>query len=217
MADNNSVPEQNFNPRHRIVGAIVVVSLAVILVPMVLDKNEWEPQQPSAGPAETQVIVTRVEDMRRSHEKVAADSGSSTPAPDPVAEEPKSSQSTQTKTITVKPEPQSQPEKIQAAATASKPAVAPASHQAAVTKKPAGQNAGWVIQLGTFANPKNVERIRDQLSAGGFKVSTEPVQLRSGPAVRVRVGPYDRKAQADSMQQRILDDTGIKGAVLAVR
>ena len=64
MADNNARP--NFNPKHRIVGAIILVALVVIFVPMLLNENEPPPElkgtreTPPRGATETKVIVTPV-------------------------------------------------------------------------------------------------------------------------------------------------------------
>ena len=67
MADNNARPD--FNPKHRIVGAIILVALLVIFVPMLLNENEPPPElkggremPPRGETTETRVIVAPVAD-----------------------------------------------------------------------------------------------------------------------------------------------------------
>lgn len=207
---NNEAPEQKFDPRHRIVGAVIIVTLAVIIVPLILDKNEWEPRQPDkqtvSPPADTSVVITRVEDLRRKNQTAdAADGGAAVKVDDRKASETSKlpdkavSETTVKKTETVaKPAP--------------KKVAKPVARKADMST-----GEGWVVQLGTFANKKNVERMRSQLSSRGYKVNTETVQLSSGPATRVRVGPFGRKTQAETMRKRIESELGLKGSVLAAR
>ncbi|MBE9516663.1 MAG: SPOR domain-containing protein [Proteobacteria bacterium] len=224
MPEKNTAPERDFDPRHRIVGAVIIVILAVILVPMVLDKNEWAPRQPGAEQEvqspDSKVVVMRVEDMRRKQsassdtpEAAAVEKKSASPAEKKIAELPRQQIKAPSKKQVVVVKPVS---KTQKETTASK--TAPPKPKPVVKKKPQPDiKGGWVVQLGTFANPKNVDRIRTRLSGKGYQVRTESVQLASGPATRVRVGPYGRKTQAETMRKRIETELGLKGSVLAAR
>ena len=208
MPEKNTASEREFDPRHRIVGAIIIVVLAVIFVPMILNQNEWAPRQPGAKhetqSPDSKIVVMRVEDMRRKR-TIPPDASRAKKAENKAGAKntkPSSKQSAAAK-------PVSKPEKKVAVSTP-KPA--------AVKKKPQPViKDGWVVQLGTFANQKNVDRIRTKLSNKGFKVRTESVRLASGTATRVQVGPYGRKAQAETMRKRIESDLGLKGSVLAAR
>lgn len=217
---NSDAPEQDFDPRHRIVGAIIIVTLAIIVVPLILDKNEWQPKQPgkqvAAPPADTRVVVTRVEDLRRKNKsatspdatKKAEDAAVIKKSADEAVAQPKQQQADKKVLITKKTESAATLEARPARQSSSKPVAANPTSTA---------SEGWVVQIGTFANKANVERMRTQLSSKGYKVSTQVVQLASGPATRVRVGPYGRKTQADTMRKRIESDLGLKGSVLAVK
>ena len=208
MPEKNTASEREFDPRHRIVGAIIIVVLAVIFVPMILDQNEWAPRQPGAKhesqSSNSKTVVMRVEDMRR---KRTLPSDVSRAEKVESKAKAKNTKPSSKQSAAAKPVPK--PEK-QVAVSTPKPA--------AVKKKPQPViKDGWVVQLGTFANQKNVDRIRTKLSNKGFKVRTESVRLASGPATRVQVGPYGRKAQAETMRKRIESDLGLKGSVLAAR
>ena len=66
MAQDDERPQ--FNPKHRIAGAIILVSLAVIFVPMVLDESKPPAENPTlaqipardAPASETKIVVTPV-------------------------------------------------------------------------------------------------------------------------------------------------------------
>src|SRR3990167_8736719 len=111
MADRNEA-RPDFNPKHRIVGAIVLVALVVIFVPMLLNENEPPPElkdvreMPPRGATETKVIVT------------------------PVASEeakPRQNPEAVTKTETTSAIPESAPKLETKTAPVEKPAKAPAA------------------------------------------------------------------------------------------
>lgn len=178
----------DFDPKHRIIGAVVVVALAVIFVPMVL--GEREAPAPGVAPlvaapsaeAENKVAVTRVPPPASATAAVA-------PSAVPPAGEPESAA----------PPPQ--------------PA-APAKAAGSAEAKTVPGN-GWVVQVGTFANARNATRLEQKLKAEGQPVRAERVSLSSGKAVRLRVGPFRERAAALKAQERIQKDVGIKGVVLA--
>src|SRR5689334_8612486 len=64
MAKDDERPQ--FNPKHRIAGAVILVSLAVIFVPMLLDEtappaeNQTVTEIPARDAAETKVVVSPV-------------------------------------------------------------------------------------------------------------------------------------------------------------
>src|SRR5581483_10168101 len=170
---NRDAPHE-FDPKHRIIGAIVVVALAVIFVPMILSQREAPSEAPAPANApsgqtteENKVAITRV------------------PPPPPALTDP------------VKPIP----------AVSAPPAPEPA--------KPTAPSSGWVVQVGTFSNTANAARLEQKLRADGQPVRAEHVQLDSGKAVRLRVGPYRDRASAVKAQERIQKDVGVKGVVLA--
>jgi DedD protein len=204
-------PEIEFDPRHRIVGAIVLVTLAVILLPLILDENPNPAiasatnvdQESSAQPGETgtaraeKVIVKKLTlNQGASATKSSIPQAGSKPV------------ERQTRVVTKKVEPEAV--KPAASKVESKPVkvAAPVSKQA-VTKP------HWAVQVGTFSNQSNVRRLKKQLEQHGFSVMFKDIKLKQGNAVRVRVGPYSSRASADKAQGKIRQDIGIKGVVVA--
>jgi DedD protein len=187
---------RQFDPKHRIIGAIVVVATAVILVPLLLGQRDAPPDSsslPSGAAA-------------REGNKVAITQVTPPPALEPA-------------------KPASPP-----AAAPANPSASPASPATpASAKAPTGSvttatkadpkhavaSSGWVVQVGTFANAANANRLEQKLRAGGQPVRAEQIKIDTGKAVRLRVGPFDDSVAALKAQERIQKDVGIKGVVLA--
>ncbi len=195
MADrDDGRPE--FNPKYRIVGAIVVVALLVIFVPLILNEREPPPELkaikeiPAPGEvAETKVVVSPVET-----EETRAKGVIQTP-PTAVTPAPVTESASKPDTKPVAP--------VEKADTAKTPSVTAADK---ITK-------GWIVQVGTFTNTDNAARLRDKLKSQGHKAYTEPATVAGKKALRLRVGPFHDREQALKAQAQIRKQTGLKGAV----
>jgi DedD protein len=213
MAQQDSGPA-TFNPKHRIIGAIILVALAVIFIPMLLDETQPPtdlkdspeiPARPSAQAPDTKVVVTPLAqlDAQDKKEPVAAagpaDIAPSAPEPTKVfGGEP-------LKPVEAPPPAASPaPEK-----TADKPAAAKS------TKTDKAGAKGWVVQVGVYAHRDNAERVESKLKSHGHAVREETVKIATGTAVRLRIGPYRDKAVAQKARDQIEKDTGEKAVVLA--
>lgn len=190
---------QDFDPKHRILGAVIIVVLAVIFVPMVLRGRSAAPviDNPDTTPAgansaENRVVVTDVPPPGVPAKPAASEPPAPTPASEPM------------KTVTVDVTP---------AAVEAKPVAAP--KPAAEPKAAPAPSSGWVVQVGTFANAANASRLEQKLRAGGQPVRADHIQIETGKAVRLRVGPFHDRAAAVKAQERIQKDLGVKGVVLA--
>jgi DedD protein len=100
---------------------------------------------------------------------------------------------------------------------APKPAAVPAPHVAADTPaapEPVAANR-FVVQVGAFADDNKLRDVRSKVEKIGLKTYTQAVDTPAGKRVRVRVGPYATKAEADKVAARIKSD-GLPAAVLAL-
>lgn len=170
--------------RRRLVGAIALVLVVVVFLPMILD-NEPRPLS---------------EDIEISVPPLPAeDTASALPVPPPAsapeqavqAEEPASPPVTK---ITPAPTPAPTPPRTE---TAIKPAPTP---------KPAGQQAAldeYVVQLGAFSNAANARQLASKVRENRFKAYTEVVNTANGDRTRVRVGPYPSKDAAEKARDRL--------------
>lgn len=92
-----------------------------------------------------------------------------------------------------------------AAAGASSPgAGAPAT--AGKSKRPPSKKS-WYVQAGAFAQESNAQNVRLRIEAAGLETSTAPYETQAGRLIRVRVGPFAAKADAEkaALQVKALD------------
>lgn len=219
MAERKAA-EDEFNPRHRIVGAVILVALAVIFVPMLLSDRPPSTSAPGTGAMptpETRVVVTPV--------PLPGDK----PEPAKPAADKPAAQRTVTVPVDAAPvKPVTEPDKPKTARTVADivdetPAPRPpADKKPSATKtpiepkpaKPASSDPGkWVVQVGVFSHLDNATRLRDQLRHKGYSVTLDPPVPEEGKNVRVEVGPYKDQAAAKAAAARIQGDVGIKGVV----
>ena len=177
---------KDFNPKHRVIGAIVLVAVAVIILPLILDRGdaEWQLEE-DATAAANQVFVA---DLAR------LDVSTAVPAADPPpAVKP-----------TIAPAP---------ATSAAAAADVPASRREPARAVAAGK--GYYVQVGTFGNQANARQLADKLERLGYAVRLEPAHLPSGDALRVRVGPYAKSDQAEAARAAIRRKLDVQGIVRA--
>ena len=174
--------------RRRLVGAVALVLLAVIVLPMVFDP---EPRR-SAPPVSVRIP--------------GEDDSAFKPVPPPRPPAPKALE---------KPAPAPAPEaKVEEKAEAKKPEANPSEAKKPDAKKPEAKkpeekkapdperaraeaalaNAEYVIQVGAFTNP---EPVIAKLAQAKLRYYTESVATAKGRVTRVRAGPFATKAEAD--------------------
>ena len=67
---------------------------------------------------------------------------------------------------------------------------------------------GWAVQIGSFADPGNAERLREQVAARGYRVITQRVTTPEGKSrVRVLVGPDRTRPAAAARLSRLQRDS----------
>lgn len=210
--------------RRRLLGAIVLVTIAAVVLPMVLDS---EPRQIS------QDVSIRIP---------APDSGAFTSKVVPVAP-PAASKSAPAKppAPAADGKPQQSPAPPAAVAPAAvkeaaKPAVTAAkengakdsaakdggSKDGAIKDSSAKTNAGaadqgkgqFVVQVVALSDATKAKQIRQQISAAGIKSYTEVVKTAKGDVTRVRAGPFATRAAAEKARDQ-LKTMGLNGNVAA--
>ena len=86
-----------------------------------------------------------------------------------------------------------------------KPDTAPKA-KAAAKSEPAKTKV-WFVQAGAFAQESNAQNVRLKLEGAGLQTLAESLDTKSGKLIRVRVGPFTTKAEAEnaSLQIKALD------------
>lgn len=189
--------------KQRLLGAAVLIALAVIFVPMFISGSgpgKGEEMQTSGlaiPPAPDREFQSRV---------LPVD-----PAPTPTIPPADDSRIATVDTATApKPEPLPPPTIVEPAA--SKPSTAtpsPAAKPAApVTEAPKlvpGQaaNGRFFVHLGVYTATRNAQDLVASLKKDGFPAFDEGTQYQGKPASRVRVGPFSDRAAAEAARLRI--------------
>jgi DedD protein len=192
--------------RRRLVGAIALVLLMVTVLPMVLDDREAQTPQ-----TEIAVNIPSQEDNDFSSRIVPVEPG------DEVV--PPANQSPDAPVETPSPQPFPVPD------NAPEPKVEPAkpletaprndtaAPKAKTAEKPAVSEA-FVVQIGVFSDAANVKQLQSKLAANGYKAYTEQLNTPGGTKLRLRVGPYGSRAEAEKARDK-LKAAGTAGIVVA--
>lgn len=212
--------------RHRLVGATVLVLLGVIGFPLLFDKqprpvaldlpidipdkNKAKPLAiPTPAPAASEPLALSAPSTpaATASEAVAPVAvAAPAPAPAPVAA------SVPVPVVAAKPEPKAAVMPASAAMPAAKTApnaVDAAKAQAlldgkpAADKKPEAAEGRFVVQVGAFTDVTRAREARLKLEHAGLKTYTQVVQTGEVRKIRVRVGPFPTKAEADKAAAKI--------------
>jgi DedD protein len=170
--------------KERLVGAAILVILAVLLIPEFLSG----PAQQRAGPVDEPAAATvtgaagtirtyRVDlDQPASGGMVATDAN---PAPVREAQPAPAAPGAAVESVSGKAATSSEaPHRIEASA---------------VARHPAALHGGWVLQLGSFASKPTAERLARTLRAKGIQIQVSSSKTRH----RVRAGPFADRAAAE--------------------
>ena len=184
--------------KERIIGAAVLVVFVVLVVPVFLDGppqsgeivSERVPLPGQAAEGDTRTVV-----LERDRDEPVPVAAAVTEAP---SERPQAAQ----------PEPE--PE-TKAVAEPTPVASQPAPQEAAdASTSPTGM---WAVQLGSFGNQQNAEKLAADLRKQGFAAFLSQLSTDSGQLHRVRIGPQKDRESAEAMAAR-LAQSGHTGQVV---
>ncbi len=199
--------------KERIIGAVVLVIFAVLVVPIFLDGPPGEEEivtervlLPGQDEGKTQTVVLE----RDRTEPVPA--GTSNEPPAEVVEEPAAAESGTPKPVAQSEEPSPEPARSRPQPAAQ---TAPAADKAsAADTKAADSTTGmWAVQLGSFSNKDNAEKLAADLRKQGYAAFLSQLATDQGTLHRVRIGPQKDRQAAEAMAARLLK-VDIKGQVV---
>ena len=207
--------------KQRMVGALVLIAVAVIFLPMLFTKQDESHRVLVDAPAAPQTPPTpqvRIEPV---------------PVPEPQAlpQEPvpaddEIGQIALAPTTPIAPAPPAAKPAPAPAAPVAKPApkpaapapAAPATSPAQAATKPAtpsgvdanGLSVSWSVQLASLSNRANADNLQKTLRTQGYNA-----YVRSGDGVnRVFVGPLIERAEADRLRDQLDKQQKLKGIVV---
>lgn len=88
---------------------------------------------------------------------------------------------------------------------------------AAADKKPdaAANGARFIVQVGAYADGKAAQDVRAKVERMGLKTYTQAVDTADGKRIRVRVGPFNSRDEADKVAAKVRGG-GLSSAVLTL-
>jgi DedD protein len=214
-----SIEAMRRRARHRLIGATVLVLAGVIGFPLLFDtqprpiavdipidipdRNKAKPLPIPARPATTEPVATGKLNPP-SAPAAAVAPAAPTPAIAPVDPAAKAAAPAVAKTDT-------------APAPAPKPATPPVATKGAAaddggkaqalldgkTAKAAVPEGRFVVQVGAFADNTKAHEARLRVEHAGLKTYAQVAQTKDGRRIRVRVGPFATRAEADKAAQKI--------------
>lgn len=203
--DAQSMDSLRKQARHRLIGATVLVVIAVLGFPLVFDTKPRDlasdiridmPDRDAVRPSQppTVAIPDKLDNAKVSlseavsaNEQVVVDDNKK--AVTPAVNPPSESSSSDTKSTETKP-------KAEAAKTAPAPADATAS------AKPAAKEAvaeRFIVQFGAFSDEAKVKEVRSKLEKSGVKTYVHVAQTPEGKRTRVRAGPFASREEAQKI------------------
>ena len=66
-----------------------------------------------------------------------------------------------------------------------------------------GASGRFVVQIGAFSDAVKAQETRNKLERAGMKTYTHVIQPKDGMRIRVRVGPFESKSEADKAAEKI--------------
>lgn len=194
--------------KRRLIGAAVLILLAVIFIPKLLEKNDPFPISGKDIPANAETEFTSKITPLDSPLPNNASLPSAAHSPEPPAVE------TETTADSMQiPEPvttESVPEN--AAAEATEPALSP--EPVAESTAPAPEAVtGWVVQVGSFRSEKNAFTLRDLLIDKGYQAFIDESTDANEKSLRVRIGPETERPAANALRDKLEQEMKLKGLV----
>jgi DedD protein len=181
--------------KERVIGAAVLVIFAVLVVPVFLD----------GPPDDTEIVSESVtlpgqNSQDRKQQTIVLDRERSQPVPATRAPTPPPAAEAAQQASTAESE-------APARETAAAPAPAPAPP---ADSSPTGM---WAVQLGSFSNKDNAERLAADLRDEGFAAFLSQLPTDGGQLQRVRVGPQKDRDSAEAVAGQ-LAKAGHEGSVV---
>lgn len=194
------------NLKQRLVGALVLLSAAVIFLPLIFDgRKEQEtytdiqiPEEPvvTLDVTEPEVDVTRFEEVKkRIDQERAAIAPSEESLNEPVASLPE----------------------VKKPVVAAREDVAQIKQQSEQKTKPQGTDRmaeNYTIQLAAFSSKENAEKLHKQLIAKNYKAYIQKGTSGGKTLYRVFVGPQLRKNRAALIADALNKEFKLKGMVV---
>lgn len=193
--------------KQRLIGAAVIIALAVIFVPMILDgsgRQDSVALNMEIPPEPTFTFDSDLPDTESLDEL----------APMPISEKPNA-------VVEIAEEPVSQEaEKIKSVETENKTIVSTSTQITKPTVVEATENSietnpaltAWAVQVAAFGEKGKALALQEKLLASDLSAFTERFGNNDKSVYRVKVGPELKRESAEKLRDKIEKEHGLKGS-----
>lgn len=199
--------------KQRIIGALVLISLAVIFVPMVFDEPHSErtstsinipeePPFPEVEAPESDIAPPPAYQQDQASSSDSAGQSFRILEDEEPAAQPASGNANTTKPELAEP---AKPEPKKAQPVASKESEAPVKTEQTDAEFTRSLKGAWVVQLGSFGSSDNARGLRDEVREKGYNSHLQEVVRGDNTLTRVFSGPFAEKSKAEAAK-RALDE-----------
>lgn len=171
--------------KERLLGATVLVIAAVVLIPWLL-RGKQVPD-----PVTQQLELPTPADSNGATKTVRLD----VDREDPVASDPPPSSDEASTEAASAPAPDPAP--VRADATA---------QQGVAAEAPVADTQSWAVQVGSFSNQSNAQRLADRLATLEYPAFVTRNVVEGRVMYRVKVGPETTRQAADQLAMRLKED-----------
>ena len=198
--------------RHRLMGSVVLVLAAVIGFPLLFDT------QPRPMSVDTPIVIPDRQAVAPLTASVPVPPAQAPAKPWKIAPETLSTQAALDPREEVVPSPHTgaaAPAVTEAKPKPEKPVEKPLEKVAQPQAKEDGSKAKallegqastperMIIQVGAFSDANKVREVRSKLEKAGITTYTQVIESKEGRRVRVRVGPFTSRDEADKVARKI--------------
>ncbi|NOZ36984.1 MAG: hypothetical protein GXP11_02750 [Gammaproteobacteria bacterium] len=205
--------EQQSRLKQRLVGAIVLVALGVIFIPMILD-GKREPGFIVNG-SSIPVKPTEIKNIRQI--EFASNDSAATDRHDAEQDKiriPIDKRSAPLSTVTKVPVAASHASSSKLKTGKPETTASPVVRQKRKVSTVSATQA-WAIQVGSFKQRSNAFKLRDKLRKHKYKAFVEGIRSRNAKLIyRVRLGPYISRAGAEQVRDSLLAQQKMKGLLV---
>jgi DedD protein len=219
------LPEKK-RARRRLVGAIALVLAAVVGLPMILDSEpkpltsdiaieipskDKVPAQTVANPSNSTLADVLPPDASLDKNEEIIEPSDKEPAPvaPPAVKQAESGgQTSQASTLRETQEAKPIFKKTESSADETRARALLEGRTDAKVEKPKavsdGKNGKFVVQIAALGSQDKVNELQNKLKAAGIKSYSSKVATQSGERIRVRVGPFSSKEEAEKVRARLV-------------
>ena len=219
--------------KQRAVGAVVLIALAVIIVPMFMDfggdknaANDAGSVVPPKPQGALQTINIPLQDNKLAADMIPPADVSAEQLLSDVTDRPPAKG--RDNAAVLMDAPAASNGKNTSAAPAGKASAQPATQIAKAAPAPtakipepkpqlasgANHAKGWAVQVGSFGKKENAEKLQTKLRKAGYKAFISSVSAEGKTVVRVRIGPELQRTAADQLKSKVERELQLQAKVV---